>query len=270
MSKSVKLNPQEIEIIPDIRPRHAVSQTIIDEFAECMRNGDLFPQIVVFAEKDSERYVLADGEKRLLAHLKAKEKDPISVDLRDGSLLDAKLYAIGSNSEHGERRSPLDVRRCIRLALLEPAWKDWSNNRIAKQARVNPKTVSKVREDMVIAGEISNGKGKRKAVRDGKEMTVQVPAQKKGKGKKKAAKKKGNSATPQRTQEEYDRESILEALATLNRPICSGAEAADKYNLEPALKEAKFAHDWLGDLIEEIETRQPPTSDDEAEFLKAP
>ena len=61
-SRSEKIDPLEIEFTAGTQSRHSINHTIIDEYAEAMRCGDLFPQIVVFAEKSSERYILADRQ----------------------------------------------------------------------------------------------------------------------------------------------------------------------------------------------------------------
>ena len=262
-SRSVKLNPLNIETTAGTQSRHSINQTIIEEYADGLRRGDLYPQIVVFAEKGSERYILADGFHRLPAHIAVFKDKSIACDIREGTVQDAKLYAAGANAEHGVRRTPMDIRHSVRMLLLDGKWTSWSDQTIGDAARVHRHTVTKVREEMTLAGELGNGAGKKTRTfeRNGKIITSVA-------GRKKKDKKK-DDARPMKTQEEYDREEILTALATFRTAVCSGAAAIDKYNLSGYGEEVRIAHQWLEELLDELGRRaaKAKSGDDEA-FLK--
>jgi hypothetical protein len=70
----------------------------------------------------------------------------IRANVLDGTLRDAILYALGSNSKHGFRRTNEDKRRAVEKLLGDPEWSQWSDSRIAEICKVSPMTVGKYRE----------------------------------------------------------------------------------------------------------------------------
>lgn len=116
---------------------------VIDEYAAAMRDGAVFPPIVVFY--DGAEYWLADGFHRLEAGKRA-ESAVIAADVRQGTVRDAILYSVGANAAHGLRRSNADKRAAV-LRLLEDAeWGRWADSEIARRCVVNQSTVSRIRE----------------------------------------------------------------------------------------------------------------------------
>jgi len=76
--------------------RKKLDKTTIEEYIQALANGAQFPALVVFAEKDSERYILADGFHRLHAYINA-EAGECEVEVHEGSLHDALMWALGAN-----------------------------------------------------------------------------------------------------------------------------------------------------------------------------
>lgn len=265
MKKDIRaLNPLDIDTTAGTQPRAGISQNLVAEYTTDMKNGAKFPPVVVFAEKGSERFVLADGFHTRLANIEAfNGTKGLEAEVKEGTIWDAKLYAAGSNSEHGNRRTPKDIRNAIHMILLDAHSEGWADTVIADYAKCHRTTVAKVREQMIIDGELQDTK-RRKHKRDGKTVEKDVPdktSNDKGKDKKPEPPK-----APTRSQEDYDREELVGAIKTINGMVCSGSEALEKYKLNDILEEANKAADWLDDLISSAEGEEP--SDDEAAFLE--
>lgn len=137
-----KLNVNAIRIDGGTQPRERINMEVVGDYAEAVKVGIEFPPIVVF--HDGAENWLADGFHRWHAHKQA-EKASILADVRAGTLLDAKLYAVGANGAHGLRRTNEDKRRAVQMVLEEPAWKDWSDRKVAEVCAVSDKTVAAVR-----------------------------------------------------------------------------------------------------------------------------
>ena len=84
----------------------------------------------------------------------------IDADVREGTRVDALLYAAGANSAHGARRTNAD-KRSAALALLA-AWPNSSDAWIAQQCLVSDRFVAKHRPAT------PNGSGSAREGRDGK------------------------------------------------------------------------------------------------------
>src|SRR3990167_5946857 len=87
------------------RPRE-LSDVVLD-YAEAYRNGLIAEPLDVFREKGTERYIVADGEHRLLALRSAKIKE-VPVRLHEGDEVAAFDFAAGCNHAHGLRRTKAD------------------------------------------------------------------------------------------------------------------------------------------------------------------
>jgi len=146
MSKTI-LPVEEIEATAATQVRVRIDPSVIAEYAEDMKNGAIFPPITVFAEKGSERYILADGFHRLAAAEKAKLTE-ISVDKLTGGLHDALLFALKANSQNGLRRSNADKAHAVDMALKDPAIGKLSLRDIADVCCVSPDTVRLKRQAM--------------------------------------------------------------------------------------------------------------------------
>ncbi|MCH8108710.1 MAG: ParB-like nuclease domain-containing protein, partial [Chloroflexi bacterium] len=143
----------EIEATATTQVRHRLDARVIEEYADAMQAGAIFPALMVFAEKDSQRYILADGFHRLEA-AKASGLAHFSCEVQLGGVRAALGHALGANDQHGLRRTNADKRNAVELALKDPEWAQWSHASIARLCRVADKTVAKIREDMVLSGDI--------------------------------------------------------------------------------------------------------------------
>ena len=100
-------------------------------------------------------YWLADGFHRVGAARKIG-RETIEAEVKDGSARDAILHGIGANASHGLRRTQADKQRAVERLLKDPEWARWSDRKIAEVAKVDHKTVGKIRRDL--SGEFPTGK----------------------------------------------------------------------------------------------------------------
>ncbi len=148
------------ELIPLSRIKDGGAQTRVEmrvetvhDYADEMINGTTFPPIIVY--HDGIDYWLADGYHRVEAARKI-DGETIHAVIREGTERDAILFGIGANAAHGLRRTQSDKRRAVERLLNDPEWMRWSDRKIAKVAKVDHKTVGKIRRE--ISGGIPNPK----------------------------------------------------------------------------------------------------------------
>jgi len=137
-----KINLDAIRIDGGTQPRERIDMATVTEYAEAIKAGADLPPVIVF--HDGADNWLADGFHRWHGHKQA-DKASILADVRAGSLLDAKLFAVGANGAHGLRRTNEDKRRAVQMVLDEPAWKDWSDRNVAEACGVSHTFVAQIR-----------------------------------------------------------------------------------------------------------------------------
>lgn len=148
------------EIAVDMAAQIRVAGTdpaIVADYADAMAQGAAFPPIVLFHDGDSV-YFPADGLHRIEASKKIG-RATILADVRQGNRRDAILFAVGANADHGFRRSQADKRNAVETLLKDPEWTRLSDRKIGEAARVDHKTVAKIRRELT-AGEIPTAKTK--------------------------------------------------------------------------------------------------------------
>ena len=143
--KIVRLPIAQIRLDGGTQVREKVDEAVVDEYAERMAEGDLFPPIVVIF--DGTDYWLADGFHRLRA-AKKREKAEIECRLFDGSQRDAVLVALKANSAHGLRRSNADKLRAVKIVLADEEWSHKTNRWIANVCGVGHHFVETVRKQV--------------------------------------------------------------------------------------------------------------------------
>lgn len=128
----------------ETQSRVEINSEVVSEYAEALTQGEKFPPVVAFF--DGVNYWLADGFHRRHAHKKIGALD-ISVDVRDGTQLDARIFSHGANKGHGLRRTNADKKKAV-LGMLRDA-PEWSDNKIAKHVGVDHKTVASHRASIL-------------------------------------------------------------------------------------------------------------------------
>ena len=138
----MNLQLKQIRIDGGTQSRVEINNDVVSEYAEELKNGASFPQLIVFF--DGVDYWLVDGFHRYHAH-KLSCIDSADCAVHDGSLREAQLFSVGVNDTHGLRRSNGDKKKAIELLLNDSEWSLWSDTAIAKKCSVDHKTVSKYR-----------------------------------------------------------------------------------------------------------------------------
>lgn len=125
--------------------RAEIDIVVVGEYAEDMKAGAVFPPLVVFF--DQATYWLAEGFHRYHAYQQA-EITPVSVLVKAGGLREAILQSLGSNADHGKRRTNADKRRAVEMMLKDTEWSDWTQEKIAKCCAVSREFVSRLSKEL--------------------------------------------------------------------------------------------------------------------------
>jgi hypothetical protein len=140
-----KIKIKNLELDPACQPRAEMDDSVIQEYADAMRDGAKFPPIDVYDDGDKKR--VSDGFYRVSAAVMAGV-ETLEARVYAGDRRAAILHSLGANATHGLRRTNADKRRAVATLLADPEWSQWSNFAIAKQCGVNDKTVASVRADL--------------------------------------------------------------------------------------------------------------------------
>ncbi len=144
---SSQLELSKIEIDRALQSRiGGVNGPVASDYEDAMREGVVFPPIVVFF--DGDQYHLADGFHRVSAavHLGLTT---ISADMREGSKRDAEFFAMTeANSTHGLQLTRDDKRKRAQHLLMDDEWSQLSNREIARRTGVSHTFVAYVRESL--------------------------------------------------------------------------------------------------------------------------
>jgi ParB-like nuclease domain len=141
-SPNRKIPIDQIRIDPRVQARVDVADDVVNEYAEALKDGDVFPPVTVFS--DGCDYILADGWHRLKAAKRAKICE-LDCEVRAGGLREAILFAVGANSTHGRMRSTADKHNAVSKLFEDEEWCLWSDREIAKVCRVSHQLVGKLR-----------------------------------------------------------------------------------------------------------------------------
>ncbi|HUM80544.1 MAG TPA: ParB/RepB/Spo0J family partition protein [Methanothrix sp.] len=133
----------------DLQPRALIKSAVVDEYADAMKRGESFPPVILF--NDGTTNWLADGYHRYKAAKKAGI-NAISAEFRTGSKEDALRFALSANATHGLRRSQVDKRRAVLIALRQ--FGNLSNRELGRMVKVDDKTVGKYRERLAVVDKI--------------------------------------------------------------------------------------------------------------------
>ena len=130
----------------DIQSRIAIDVATVQNYAEEMNNGAVFPPVTVFDDGDGS-YWLADGFHRVEA-CKLVGIDAIVCEVRAGGKTEALIFSCGSNAQHGLPRTNADKRRAVLLLLNDDRFAGWSTRQLAEACRVSHTFVSKIQKDL--------------------------------------------------------------------------------------------------------------------------
>jgi ParB-like chromosome segregation protein Spo0J len=163
------LNLLNIRIDGGTQARLQLNQEVVAEYAEKMRDGEVFPPVTVYF--DGSEYWLADGFHRYFA-TKANAKTSIDADVENGTQQEAKKYSWKANTRRGLRLNHDDYRNIILAMLQDIEAKEWSNRKIAEWVGVTHTTVNKIKNSL--EADSSEPKEKKYINKHGKESVMKT------------------------------------------------------------------------------------------------
>jgi len=133
--------------------RECLSEDVVSEYAEAMRNGAVFPPVTAFF--DGKKTYLADGFHRVEAAQRAGFRE-IDADVRKGDYFAAEAFACGANSV--TPRSAETKKRCV-LRLWEHRKEhfgkdDPSDREIANLSKLPRSTVKTIISELANVGQL--------------------------------------------------------------------------------------------------------------------
>lgn len=141
----MKLKISSIKVDGDLQSRDAISEAVVQEYTEVIREGGKMPPVTAFY--DGTKYHLADGWHRFFAHKSAGFPE-IEANIIEGTRRDAILFSLSANDDHGLRRSNADKRKAVMVILDDFEWSGWSDTEIAKACKVSSVFVNKIRKQV--------------------------------------------------------------------------------------------------------------------------
>jgi hypothetical protein len=140
---------------------------VVHEYAALLRVGAEFPPVRTWF--DGTVYWLTDGFHRIAA-AEATGNTRILAEVFEGTLAEAQWDSYASNSNHGLRRSRVDMEAILTKALQHPTGLKSSTNQLAKHLGVPEPTVRRWRKRL----SSSNDEDSRFAVRGGITYAIEI------------------------------------------------------------------------------------------------
>lgn len=239
----MKINLSEIRIDGGTQSRAAIDQASVEEYAEAIRAGVKFPEVLVYF--DGVSYWLVDGFHRYHAH-RIAGKAGIDAIAKDGTQREAVLASLAVNNNHGLRRTNADKRKAVDTLLADSEWSAWSDGVIAKACAVSQPYVSEIRRSISKRFEIENDPERARTVERGGKTYQQNTA---NVGKKQADPHddpEPPTTSPALKAVDGDRPDATEIMADQERTILAQQEEID----------ALAATDKDKELVKQIELRK--------------
>ncbi len=136
------MNLKEIRTDGGTQARAALSHETVSEYASQMQDGAIFPPVVVF--HDGSDNWLADGFHRYFAYRQNGEIE-IPVEIHQGTVDDATLYAFGATARRGLSFNKDDLKEIVTRMLKHPVWSTWSTRKMADHIGCSAMTISRAR-----------------------------------------------------------------------------------------------------------------------------
>ena len=134
------LKLDEITLIEGNHARSKINQKQVSHYAALMKDGAVFPPVVVFGEEN----ILADGWHRYYATRQNKGKE-IMAERKPGGAREARLYSYEANN-HGLPPTPKERIANVTFMLQDQEWSQWSDADIARHCGVSRTTVWRLRK----------------------------------------------------------------------------------------------------------------------------
>jgi peroxiredoxin family protein len=158
---------EDIRTDGDTQARTTLNQETVNEYAQQIQDGAIFPPVVVF--NDGANNWLADGFHRYYAH-RQNGSIEIDVEIHNGTVDDATLYAFGATAKRGLSFTKEDMAEIVGRMIKHPVWGTWSTRKIAEHIGCSAMTISRIRSSFEDAPK------KVSYTRNGEEKTMDTSA----------------------------------------------------------------------------------------------
>jgi len=138
--KKIKLS--EIRIDGGTQIRAELNQDKVNEYAEQMKDGVVFPPVTVFF--DGSTIWLSSGFHRYFGSKKIGN-ELIDCIVIEGTLEDAKWFGMGDN-KHGLNMTHEDYKKAAQIAFDHPVWSTYTNAKIANHIGVSAMTIGRFKK----------------------------------------------------------------------------------------------------------------------------
>lgn len=244
--KTMKIPPKRILRDRGTQIRASIDEKVVDEYAELMKSGVIFPPPVVFY--DGVNYILGDGFHRVLAAIKAGLAK-IEVVVESGDVRAAILYAVGANSTHGLKRTNEDKRRAASVLLGDEEWGRWTDADIARRCGVSAMFVGNMRRDPQYKSFIST---ERKSInKHGQEVTINVA----GRGRPASQVEPESDDEQEAKLDRWNEERAAQAVerqASVSRSLAAVADDDEEYEPEPVAAPCSVKSPTYRELAEQL------------------
>lgn len=136
------LNLLNIRIDGGTQAREELNQEAVADYAEKMRDGEVFPPVSVFF--DGSEYWLVDGFHRYFA-TKSNGKTSIDAEVENGTLKEAIRASWKANGKRGLNLNSADTKKIMLAMFADEVTKTWSNRQIAEYVGVSHSTVNRLK-----------------------------------------------------------------------------------------------------------------------------
>ncbi len=140
-----ELSLDRITLDPEVQPRaRGEDLDTMREYTAAWLEGEEFPPVDVFWDREEDAYYVADGFQRVKSAIAAR-RTSIRAHVHLGSRRAAILFAAGANATHGLKRSNDDKRAAVMKLLADPEWALWDDHAVARACKVSPNMVRQLR-----------------------------------------------------------------------------------------------------------------------------
>jgi hypothetical protein len=144
-TNQINLRVETLILDEKIRSRLKLDDRAIQEYAEEMTQGTIFPPITVCS--DGTSFWVIDGFHRVKAAEQAG-KSEIPAQVTEGGYRKALLDSAGVNRTNGVRRTNEEKRYAVLKLLQDAEWKQWSDEVIAERCGVSAPFVGQLKKEV--------------------------------------------------------------------------------------------------------------------------
>jgi hypothetical protein len=145
--RDIDLRADDFVVQEQVQQRADYDLDKVHEYAALYKDGRDLGRIVVFFDRKTEAFILADGFHRHRAAMEAG-LTTLPAEVHEGTVREALFYATGCNL-HGKPLTNADKRKRVMTLLHDPEWSHWSDKAIARHCGVTQPFVGTLRKSLI-------------------------------------------------------------------------------------------------------------------------